>query len=214
MSELTKELVAALKELRGFYYTTVDPSCQKGQMQRCLCRDCTEKRADALILREEQTPDTMAKMRDLVEIQGRDGTWNYDKYLFGMYNGMELMLAMVEGREPKYRDWPESEQTPVPSGRVISEAMNLDLEDYLADYARMLIEYGESEKAGEVLLDRDTIRTAPQATMPTQGYSRDEEIYRLKVKCNTYAKRLVNEGFDDVAWEITGPLIGTEGGKS
>lgn len=31
----------------------------------------------------------------------------------------------------------------------------------------------------------------------------EEEIYRLKVKCNFYAKRLVLEGFDDVEWEVT-----------
>ena len=34
----------------------------------------------------------------------------------------------------------------------------------------------------------------------------DPEIYRLKVKCNTYAQRLVLEGHDDVEWERT-PLI-------
>lgn len=31
----------------------------------------------------------------------------------------------------------------------------------------------------------------------------NSEIDRLKVKCNTYAKRIVNDGADDVAWEIT-----------
>ena len=31
----------------------------------------------------------------------------------------------------------------------------------------------------------------------------EKEIHRLKVKCNSYAKRLVNEGFDDVEWEVT-----------
>lgn len=30
-----------------------------------------------------------------------------------------------------------------------------------------------------------------------------EEIYRLKVKCNSYAERLVREGFDDIEWEVT-----------
>jgi len=34
----------------------------------------------------------------------------------------------------------------------------------------------------------------------------DPEIYRLKVKCNTYAQRLVKEGYDDVEWEQS-PLI-------
>lgn len=47
------------------------------------------------------------KLRELVEIQGRDGTWNHDQYLLGMFNGMELMLAVIEGREPAYRELPK-----------------------------------------------------------------------------------------------------------
>jgi len=31
----------------------------------------------------------------------------------------------------------------------------------------------------------------------------NKEIYRLKVKANTYASKLVLEGFDDVEWEVT-----------
>lgn len=30
-----------------------------------------------------------------------------------------------------------------------------------------------------------------------------KDIFHLKVKCNTYAQRLVLEGFDDVEWEVT-----------
>lgn len=44
---------------------------------------------------------------DLLRIQGADGTWNHDAYMFGMYNGMELILATIEGREPSYRCKPE-----------------------------------------------------------------------------------------------------------
>jgi len=29
-----------------------------------------------------------------------------------------------------------------------------------------------------------------------------DEIERLKIKCNSYAKRLVLEGYDDVVWEV------------
>jgi hypothetical protein len=48
-----------------------------------------------------------AKLRELVEVQGRDGTWNYDPYFHGMYNGMEVMLAVSENREPVFRGAPE-----------------------------------------------------------------------------------------------------------
>jgi hypothetical protein len=43
-------------------------------------------------------------MRTVHEIQGRNGNWNHDPYMCGLYNGMELMLAIAEGRGPVYRD--------------------------------------------------------------------------------------------------------------
>ena len=43
-------------------------------------------------------------MRECVKVQGYDGNWNYDPYMQGMYNGMELMLAIVEGHQPEYKE--------------------------------------------------------------------------------------------------------------
>jgi hypothetical protein len=54
---------------------------------------------------EKQEP--VAKMREMLEVQGRDGNWNYDAYMQGMYNGMEFMVALAEGRDPVFRDAPE-----------------------------------------------------------------------------------------------------------
>jgi len=47
------------------------------------------------------------KMREMLEVQGSDGNWNYDSYMHGMYNGMEYMLSMVESREPVFREAPK-----------------------------------------------------------------------------------------------------------
>ena len=52
-------------------------------------------------------PEPVAQMREMLEVQGRDGTWNYDTYSQGMYNGMEFMVALAEGREPVFREPPE-----------------------------------------------------------------------------------------------------------
>lgn len=46
-------------------------------------------------------------VRDLLKVQGFDGTWNYDPYMMGLYNGLELALAVLEGRQPEYKDAPE-----------------------------------------------------------------------------------------------------------
>lgn len=50
------------------------------------------------------------RMRNMLKLQGEDGYWNFDPYMHGLYNGMEYMLAMAEGREPEYREAPETWQ--------------------------------------------------------------------------------------------------------
>jgi hypothetical protein len=47
------------------------------------------------------------KMKEMLEIQGSEGNWNYDQYMLGLYNGMEFMLSIAENREPIYKDTPE-----------------------------------------------------------------------------------------------------------
>ena len=49
----------------------------------------------------------LQSLKDMVELQGRSGNWDYDEYMHGMYNGMEFMLSMIENREPIYKSKPE-----------------------------------------------------------------------------------------------------------
>ncbi len=51
--------------------------------------------------------EPLAQMKEMLEVQGHDGTWNCDTYSQGMYNGMEFMVALAEGREPVFREPPE-----------------------------------------------------------------------------------------------------------
>ena len=53
-------------------------------------------------------PEPVIKMKELLEVQGRDGNWNLDPYMQGMYNGMELMVALAEGRDPVFRKAPDN----------------------------------------------------------------------------------------------------------
>lgn len=46
-------------------------------------------------------------VKQLVQLQGAEGNWNYSNYMMGMYNGMELMLSILEEREPEYKETPE-----------------------------------------------------------------------------------------------------------
>lgn len=45
----------------------------------------------------------IAQLRELVDIQGMNGTWNADDYMVGMFNGLELALSTMEGRDPQFR---------------------------------------------------------------------------------------------------------------
>jgi hypothetical protein len=49
----------------------------------------------------------LESLKELLAIQGCNGNWNYDQYMRGMYNGMELVVAVLEGCEPIYRDDPK-----------------------------------------------------------------------------------------------------------
>ncbi len=51
--------------------------------------------------------DILNELKSLVDVQGRNGNWNYDRYMHGMYNGMEVLLATIEKREPVFKDAPE-----------------------------------------------------------------------------------------------------------
>ena len=67
-----------------------------------------DERIEALrdrLAQPKQEP--VVKLKELLEVQGRDGTWNYDPYFHGMYNGMEVMLAVLENREPVFRGAPK-----------------------------------------------------------------------------------------------------------
>lgn len=46
-------------------------------------------------------------MNQVLKIQGADGNWNYDPYMMGMYNGMELMISLAENREPVFKEAPD-----------------------------------------------------------------------------------------------------------
>ena len=59
--------------------------------------------------------EALNQLREVHAIQGRDGCWDIDDYMLGLYNGLELALSIVENRACKYKQRPKSqpEQEPV-----------------------------------------------------------------------------------------------------
>jgi hypothetical protein len=47
------------------------------------------------------------RIKDLHSIQGADGNWDFDPYMYGLYNGIEMCLSIVEDREPEFKDAPK-----------------------------------------------------------------------------------------------------------
>lgn len=48
--------------------------------------------------------DALTAVNELRDIQGLDGNWDHDTYMCGLFNGLELASATLEGRTPDYRE--------------------------------------------------------------------------------------------------------------
>ena len=57
------------------------------------------------------TKEALTQLREVHAIQGRDGCWDIDDYMLGLYNGLELALSIVENRECRYKDRPKPQRT-------------------------------------------------------------------------------------------------------
>jgi hypothetical protein len=45
----------------------------------------------------------LEQLREMHAIQGADGNWDVDGYMCGLFNGLEMALAVWEGRESIFR---------------------------------------------------------------------------------------------------------------
>lgn len=43
------------------------------------------------------------QLREVHAVQGREGCWDIDDYMLGLYNGLELALSIMENRAPIYK---------------------------------------------------------------------------------------------------------------
>lgn len=48
--------------------------------------------------------EVLNKLKELKEIQGRKGNIDQGDYMVGLCNGIELSIALIEGREPIYKN--------------------------------------------------------------------------------------------------------------
>lgn len=43
------------------------------------------------------------ELKNVWGVQGTAGNWDYDPYMLGLFNGLEMALSLMEGREPVFR---------------------------------------------------------------------------------------------------------------
>ena len=51
----------------------------------------------------ELTEKQLDTMRNCLRVQGTGSNWEYNGYINGYYDGMELMMAIVEDRKPVFK---------------------------------------------------------------------------------------------------------------
>ena len=79
------------------------------------------------------TKEALTQLREVHAIQGRDGCWDIDDYMLGLYNGLELALSIVENRECRYKNRPKPERTWVGLTDVEILAVNMSTVTKLID---------------------------------------------------------------------------------
>lgn len=66
--------------------------------------------AQSILQPTNQPPNDQLRidqLQNFIDIQGSDGNWNYNEYMHGLYNGLELALAVLENRGPRFKAQPE-----------------------------------------------------------------------------------------------------------
>lgn len=58
-------------------------------------------------LAQETYEQHLKDLRYAHGVQGLNGNWNWNPYMMGLYNGLELALSIFEDREPAYKEQPK-----------------------------------------------------------------------------------------------------------
>jgi hypothetical protein len=72
-------------------------------MNNTFCKNC-HRIPSQCCCTPAKTNKYIADLKNLVDAQGQDGTWNSNQYMLGLFNGLEFALSIFESREPKFRE--------------------------------------------------------------------------------------------------------------
>lgn len=66
--------------------------------------DRKDKEIDKLNKQLGEWEQHLINAKEMLELQGHNGNYNYDSYMLGLYNGMEYIIALFETREPNFKN--------------------------------------------------------------------------------------------------------------
>ena len=109
----TPERIAGMKRLKDAQDKKLEQPEQEFVDYRAMYLKVRDELAE--LQQRNMTKEALTQLREVHAIQGRDGCWDIDDYMLGLYNGLELALSIVESRECRYKQRPKSqpEQEPV-----------------------------------------------------------------------------------------------------
>ena len=94
--------------------------------------------------------EALKQLREVHAVQGRDGCWDIDDYMLGMFNGLELALSIVENRACKYKQRPKSqpEQEPLAWEQFYPDIGKPQIAEALAKEKALQALHDENERLG------------------------------------------------------------------
>lgn len=111
-------------------------------------------------MNEEKFNYILNKAKEMKNIQGSEGNYNYDDYMLGLYNGMEMIISLFEQREPVFIDGHDID---------FIDDKSKQLEAY-ENMRKEAIEYVKGKKA---IINTDVIRIFDLFEIDEQGYTED-----------------------------------------
>lgn len=114
-------------------------------------------------------------VREMRDVQGADGNWNFDPYMQGLYNGLEFALSLLEKREPIFRDAPEK---------------------WLGDASKKRQNFGNSEDKTQNLwagVDFDINTKRPWVGLSETDFSAINQSCLTKLQAATSAESILKE---------------------
>ena len=79
----------------------------------------------------------ITQLKDVHAQQGNAGNWDYDDYMRGLYNGLELALSLFESREPVYKEALAEVESESSSQPVAWSSSNKDIEHPISNEVKM-----------------------------------------------------------------------------